>query len=397
MTDRQQRITTADVVIIGGGIVGASSAFWLARAGLKPVLIERLESLAGATTASSAHSVRAQFVEPENIAMMRESIQTYERLPEITGLPSGEADAGFVRGGYLFASTAPGSIGAIRDRVTHQRAHGLPDVEALEGDEVRHRFPWMDPAVVAASYRAGDGWLDGRKATEILVRASGATVLMETEVLEIVRDGGRVLGVRTDRGAVATGLVVLAAGPFSGLLAGEPLPLTLVRRHRLVVAPRDEIPTHAPMTVDADTGAHWRPHRGGALVAWARPDAPGPPLAPVPPDPGFPAMVLRDRDGIGRLTPFWRDLGPALTPGELSLAAGQYTITPDHKPLIGPAAATEGLWIHTGYSGHGIMGAPAGGRLLADLITGVIGPADNPFRPDRLTVEGTADNERMVL
>ncbi len=386
-------------MVIGGGIVGASSAFWLARAGLRPVLVERLETLAGATTAASAHSVRAQFVEPENIAMMRESIETYERFPEVLRMTAEEADIGFVRGGYLFASTAPGSVEIIRDRVAHQRANGLVDVEALDGNEVRYRFPWMDGAVVAASYRAGDGWLDGTRATEVLVRASGATVLLGTEVEGIVCDGGRVIGVRTDRGAIATHLVVLAAGPFTGILAGEPLPLQLVRRHRLIVAPRSEIPAGAPMTVDADTGAHWRPHRGGALVAWARPDVPGPPLAPVPPDPGFPAMVLQDRDGVGRLTPFWRELGPTLRASDLDLAAGQYTITPDHKPLIGPAQVTAGLWLHTGYSGHGIMGAPAGGRLLADLITGAVGPAENPFRPDRLTADGAdgGDNERMVL
>ncbi|MDQ3512669.1 MAG: FAD-binding oxidoreductase [Chloroflexota bacterium] len=397
MTDRQRRVTTADVVVIGGGIVGAATAFWLARAGLKPVLIERLDTLAGATTAASAHSVRAQFVEPENIAMMRESIDVYARFPEVVGMAPEDAGIGFVRGGYLFASTEPGSVEAVRRRVTHQRAHGLPDVEALDGDEVRRRFPWMDPAVVAASYRDGDGWLDGTRATEVLARASGATVLLETEVVEVVRDGGRVIGVRTDRGAVATEVVVLAAGPFTGMLAGEPLPLTLVRRHRLVVAPRPEIPAHAPMTVDADTGAHWRPHQGGALVAWARPDAPGPPLSPVPPDPGFPAMVLQDRAGVGRLSPFWRDLAPALTPRDLSLAAGQYTITPDHKPLIGPAAGTAGLWLHTGYSGHGIMGAPAGARLLADLITGAATPDQNPFRPDRPHEHGETDTERMVL
>ena len=396
-TSHAGRITT-DVVIIGAGIVGASTAFWLSRAGITPLIIERLSAPAAATTAASAHSVRAQFAEPENIQMMRESLNIYAAFAETIGVDANAGDIGFRRGGYLFASTDSNAPSLIGTRVAFQRRQGLNDVEALLPDEIQRRFPWLDPAVTAASYRAGDGWIDGVRATELFIRASGATVQYDTEVLEVKTEANRVSGVRTRHGTTPAGTVVLAAGPFTPLLTKEHLPLAMVRRHRLILDPRSEVPAGAPMTVDADTGAHWRPHRGGALLAWARPDAPAPPLWPVPPDPGFPAMVLRDRDGVGRLSPFWRDLAPRLAPAELHLTAGQYAITPDHMPIIGPAAETEGLWLHTGYSGHGIMGSPSGGRLLADLMTGQRSATNNPFRFERFAeTSEPVDDERMVL
>lgn len=388
----------ADVVVVGAGIAGASTAFWLARMGYKSLVVERLGAPAAATTSASAHSVRAQFDERENILMMRESLDIYGAFAETLGMEPDYADIGFQRGGYLFASTDPEAPALIQARVAFQQTQGLDDVEALPPDEVRRRFPWMDPAVTAASYRARDGWIDGVRATELFLEASGATVLYETETLEIVTRADRVTGVDTTQGIINTDAVVLAAGPFTTIVAKEWLPLQMVRRHRLILDRRPEVPAEAPMTVDADTGAHWRPHRGGALLAWARPEPAGPPVWPVPPDPNFPAMVLRDRDGVGRLAPFWRDLVPDITPAELYLTAAQYEITPDHLPIIGPAAETEGLWIHTGYSGHGIMGSPSGGRLLAELMTGQRCAGDNPFRLERFAESSRPlDNERMVL
>lgn len=396
--DLQVEERTAEIVVVGAGIAGASTAFWLSRAGFEPLVIERLDGPAGATTAASAHSVRAQFGEPENIRMMRESLDIYGHFAQILGISAEEGDIGFRRGGYLFASTRPEAPALIERRVAAQHAEGLDDVELLLPDDIQRRFPWMDAAITAASYRGDDGWVDGVRATELLIAASGAAVLFGTEVLEVVTASGRVTGVRTRHGTVATDTVVVAAGPFTPVLAPEPLPLALVRRHRLILDPRPEVPAEAPMTVDADTGAHWRPHAGGALLAWPRPDAAGPPLWPVAPDPGFPAMVLRDQEGVARLAPFWHDLAPRLSPRELHLTAGQYAITPDHMPIIGQAAATEGLWFHTGYSGHGIMGSPSGGRLLADLVRGQSSTESNPFRLERFA-DGLepVDLERMVL
>ncbi len=387
---------TADVVVIGGGIVGCATAFFLSQSGRSPVLLERADALATATTAASAHCIRAQFDDPENIAMMRESLDIFANFAGYLGLPPVDAEIGLTRQGYLFASTDPAQVGPFADRVARQQELGLTDVELIDGEEARRRFPFLSPEIVAATFRGGDGWLDGRRAAALFARASAAPVLLGVTVKEIERTSGRITGVLTDAGRIATETVVLATGPFAGELAGETLPISLLRRHRVIVAANPEIPIYAPLVIDADTGAHWRPHHGGALLAWGQSEAPSAPGFPVVPDRGFPDLVLRDPRGVGRLSPFWEALAATLTPDTIDLAAGHYTMTPDHKPLIGPASETAGLWLHTGYSGHGIMGSPSGARLLADLMAGRA-DSDHPFAPARFA-DGTAlAAEALVL
>lgn len=387
---------TAEVVIVGGGIVGAATAFWLSKAGLKPVIVEQAMRLASATTSASAYCIRCQFSEAENVAQMNESLEIFSSFAELTGLP--DADIELRQQGYLFASTEPEERPAFEARVARQRALGVADIECLDGDEIRHRFPWISPEVAVGAFRGGDGWINGQRATELFAEASGAPVLLSTRVTEIETKNGVVTGVATDRGRIATDKVVLAAGPFSKTISPEPLPVALWRRHRVIVSPDQRIPQHGPMTIDANTGAHWRPYQGGALIAWAQPETDSPPAWPVPPDPGFPDLVLKDERGIGRIAPFWREVAHDLANDQISLIAGQYTVTPDHKPLIGPANETVGLWLNTGYSGHGIMGSPSGSRLLAEAMCGRLWNDANPFHPGRFAAGSKPpDVEQIVL
>jgi sarcosine oxidase subunit beta len=147
------------------------------------------------------------------------------------------------------------------------------------------------------------------------------------------------------------------------------------------------------MTIDQDTGAHWRPEGPGAALAWAEPEPPSPPSYEVTPDPNFPFRVL---EGVSRLCPFWEEVAATLPRRQVFLHAGQYTLTPDHNPLIGPVPGVEGLWINSGYSGHGVMAAPAGGQLLAELMSGQRDRLDNPFAPDRAFPEHEG-GEQMVI
>lgn len=386
---------TADVVIVGGGVIGAATAFFAARRGRSVVLLERRPALGSLSTSAATGAFRLQFDNPEELALVRESVGFFAAFAERTGLTG--FDPGIRRQGYLWCARTAATAARQRAIVERQRAWGLADVELLDGAEARRRFPYLAPDVVQARWRAGDGWLDPKRLTQGFARASGATIATGVEVRAVVETGGRVTGVRTDRGDVAAGAVVVAAGPFTrGLLEplGVTLPIENVRRMRLVLPDVPEVPRWAPMTIDEETGAHWRPWRDGAHGMWTDPGVvPEPALANVPGSDDF-AFALLDParpSSLAALSPFWAAVwrrGDA----HWFVRAGQYDVTPDHRPLIGPLGP-PGLFVHAGYSGHGIMTSAGGARVLADTLDGTLAGADNPFRPDR----DFAARERDVL
>src|SRR6185436_11021270 len=167
---------SADVVIIGGGIVGCASAFFLSRSGRSPVVIERLEAIASATTSVSAHAIRCQFAEPENIAQTTESLNIFENFRDVIGDPAAQID--LTQNGYLFASTDEADIPAFRDRVARQQSLGVTDVELLSGVDIRYRYPWMSELIVVGSFRQRDGWIDSVLATNHFLEASGAPIAL---------------------------------------------------------------------------------------------------------------------------------------------------------------------------------------------------------------------------
>lgn len=386
---------TADLVVVGGGIVGAATAFYAARAGLRCVLVEARPRLCSLTTPASTGAFRAQFDNPEEMRLVRESIDVFEHFGEHTGLTGEGADIGLVRGGYLWLTTAAEGAARQRALVARQHAWGLTDVELLSGAEARRRFPYLAPEVVSARYRAGDGWLDPRRVTAGFAAASGATVCLETAATGFETAGGALTGVRTTRGTVACAGAVICCGPFSGAvaaLAGLRLDLTLRIRQRLALPDVPEVPPDAPMTIDEDTGAHWRPALRGAFLLYTRHDTPaGPPLQSVPTSSAFPFDLLDPGrpHSVARIAPFWRTVW-GRDAGLWLLSAGQYTYTADHRPLLGPSAV-PGLAINTGYSGHGVMGSAGGARLAVDAIVGRLTAAENPFRPDRPMVPRELD------
>jgi sarcosine oxidase subunit beta len=391
-------MTSYDAIIIGGGINGAASAFFLARAGLKPVIVERLPALAALTTSRSMEAVRAQFVEPENVAMMAESIAFYENFAEHTGLPG--YTIGLHQQGYLFLTTHPDGPTRFRRRVDAQHTMGLADVEFLTGDEVRRRFPYAAAAeITAGTFRRRDGWISAHEACFGFARASAAPIMLKTAVTGFRIKHGRVAGVDTDQGPFDAPIVVIATGPYSkrvASLAGVDPPLRIIRRHRVTIGEHRLIPQDAPMVIDQDTGAHWRPEKPGAALAWAQPqEPPGEPADDVRPNPMFVHEVM---EGVSRLCPFWIDVAESLKRDQVYVSAGQYTVTPDDKPIIGPHPEITGLFFNTGYSGHGIMGAPGGGRLLADLVTGHLDDAANPFSFRRLArVDADREGQKRLL
>lgn len=391
----------ADVVIVGGGIVGVSTAFFCSRAGLRTVVVEKREALGSLTTASSTECFRAQFESPENIELMLGSIKIFSHFDEVVGIR--HADISLRQQGYLYVTTDSQQAEIYREIVEAQHEAGLTDVELLSGDQARARFPYLSTQIVAARYRGGDGWLSVHEMLHGFVKGSRAQFLLQTAAIAIALDAEGVAAVETNRGTIETRTLVIAAGPFSARvarLAGVELPLTLLRRHRLAVLRCDLVPKRAPLTIDDDTGVHWRPEGAGALIAKAFDEEPQEPKEVVPIDWSFPAMVLDPQSpcNAGRVSPFWNQATSLLKKSHLDLCAGQYTYTPDHMPIIGPCSGVPGLFINTGYSGHGIMGGPEGGRRLSQLILGKTSDSDNPFSFERfLGPEAALEPKEKIL
>jgi len=387
---------TADLVIIGGGILGSATAFYATRAGLKTIVVEMRDGLATLTTAASEECFRAQFSEPENVAMMLASINVFEHFAEHIGIPG--YDISLHQQGYLFLTDRPDGPVTLRRTVERMRKAGLNDVELWTEDEVHRHYPWVSEDVTAATFRARDGWLSAHEVTYGFAKGSSATFLLRTEATGIVLDSGGVARIETNRGPISTRAVVIAAGPFSGVvakMAGVDLPLTILRRQKAIIGYDDAIPQNAPMTIDVVTGAYWRPEVGGAALGWAIDEDPSMPSENVPVDWQFAAMVLHQ---CKRVAPFWQTVINRLTRDNLFLSAGQYTITPDAKPILGPHPEIAGLYFNLGYSGHGVMGSPEGSRMVIDMLIGKEKVEDNPFRFTRFAEKAAAAAaEKLVI
>jgi sarcosine oxidase subunit beta len=372
---------TADAVVIGGGIVGAASAFWLSRTGMDTVLLEMRSDLGSLTSAQSIESFRLQFTEPAMSELVQESMRIYENFAETIGIS--DCDLSLRYTGYLFVTDEPGMVDGLRAAVATHRELGVTDSEFLTGDEIRARFPYISDRALAASFRQRDGQFSSDAATRGFARGSSARFLINTQVTGIRQDAGGVSGVETPHGVIATRLVVNAAGPFAGVVGrmlGLDLPVQPVRRQKAYVAPKPQIPKDAPLVIDVVRDSYWRPETGGAFIAWVDPDdRVREPSEHLPTDWDFPANVL---ERLIPLTPFWEEVADRLKSRDVMLSAGQYVYTPDDQPLIGAAPEVRGFYLNCGYWA-GVMLAAGAGRRLANLVTGKLAPEQNPLRPTR--------------
>src|SRR5690242_13536799 len=191
---------SADLVIIGGGIVGAATAFFAARAGLSAVILEKRPALCTLTTPVSTGAFRLQFDNPEEIALVREGIELFERFAEQTELDG--YDLSLRKQGYLFCATTEAGVQHQRHFVQALHGWGVPDVELLAGDEARYRFPYLSDHIVQARFRNGDGWLDPKRLTFGYARASSAQVCLQTPCTGFVLHGDHLTGVQTPHGTI---------------------------------------------------------------------------------------------------------------------------------------------------------------------------------------------------
>ena|SRR5579872_72025 len=353
---------TAEVVIIGGGIVGSSIAYHLIAAGCRDVLIiERESALGKGSTGKSMGGVRAQFSTPASIQMSLYSIPFYAEFEERLGFP-----CDYRPQGYLFCATNEKQMAYLRTNFGQQVKMGLKNVRLVEGQEIASMFPQLrSDDIVGGSFCSTDGFVDPYSAMNGFMMWStdhGATLWKNTSVTAISRDAKGIAFVETTRGSVATRKVVNCAGAWAAevaALAGIDLPVEPLRRMLVPSEPFDQFPHTAPMIIDMSNGFHFRPEARGFLLAWNDPEESSGYKTDF--DPGFVEKILtRAADRV----PCFADL--PVNPKRAW--AGLYEMTPDHHPILGESADVPGLFFANGFSGHGVMHAPATGKILSDLI-----------------------------
>lgn len=373
---------TADAVVIGGGIIGVATAFWLSRAGLSTIVVEMRDGLSTLTTTASIESFRAQFTEPAMASLAKESIDVWENFAQVTGLEGYEID--LHHGGYLFLTTDEAKVADVKSAVGAYHKVGVTDSEFWSGDEVIKQLPWISPDVKAGAYRAKDGWFSAHEVTQGFARAAeNARFFVRTRATGIETDAQGVSAVITDRGRISTRVVINAAGPFAVTVArwvGIDLPIYQMRRQRVFVAPHPKILQNAPLIMDVDNDSYWRPETGGALLGWHDPEEQkSDPMEEPQGDWDFPAFTL---EMVSRISPFWGDVIDDLKQDDISVYAGQYVHAPDDQPIIGPVAEVPGFHLNCAYW-PGVMLSAAAGRWICDMIRGEMDPKDNPLRLTR--------------
>lgn len=370
-----------DIVIIGAGIVGTSIACHLALLGrLDVAVIEKGPSPGLGSTAKAAGGIRAQFSSDINIELSKLSLERFERFSSEIGV-----DVPFTQAGYLWIATRPDEMKLFEANAARQRGHGL-DIEILDRGGVAAKAPYArTDDVLGGVFHARDGYASPadyvmgyhKKAKEL-----GVAFHFEHEVT-----GRRGRTILTTKGEFEAERVVLAAGAWTGRLGellGFDLPIRPVRRQCFTTEPFPELPHPIPMTVDYTSGVYLHSESGGVLAGKADPDEP----------PGFNETV--DDAFIERIAELAVARVPALERATLRTSwAGLYEVTPDHHPLIGEIG--EGCWVAAGFSGHGVMHAPATGALMAELLlTGRASIDLSSLRPARFR-EGRTNVETNVI
>jgi sarcosine oxidase subunit beta len=394
LTPAENDFGHTDAVVVGGGIVGVSTAFWLSRAGLDVVLVEMRDGLSTLTTPASAECFRAQFAEPAMAALAIPSIEMFEHFDDVIGIPG--YSISIKQQGYLFLTDDPQTVGDLEENVQQQHKLGVDDSVFIERDEILTRFPFVAPSVLAATFRQRDGWLSCHETTQGFAKGCDAAFLINTRVTGIQLDEKGVCGVETNRGLLQTRIVVNAAGPFAGdigRLVNLDLPLEPVRRQKVYIKTSVAIPQQAPFTIDVNNNSYWRPEPGGVIVGWVDSDEPvSPPSEKVHTDWEFPAIAL---EKVKRLAPFFEDVAKAVRQPDMNTSAGHYVYTPDDQPLIGPAPEVPGFYVNCGYWA-GVMLSPEAGKRIADLVTGKMDPQENPLRPTRFK-EGLGKKGKTLM
>ena len=353
-------VGTADVVVVGAGIMGVSTAYHLARRRVGRVVVVERDDVCSGSTALASGGIRHQYANRIGIELTRQSIETYERFEDEFGV-----DPRFRQHGYLILAATEDEQAQAERNVALQRSLGV-DVTWLPPGEARHRFPYLaTDDLRGATYSPRDGYADPYLVTTAMARRArelGVTIRTGCEVVGFARTAESVHGVLTHDGEIAAPVVVVAAGAWSGVvgtLAGVDIPVKPLRRSKFITAPFpfEKIPEATPFVIDPHQGISVRREGAGILLGIGRRAQAG--AFDTSLDWGL-AEPLVER-AVRRV--------PVLADAQLMRTwSGLYEMTPDQTGIVSAVTGVTGLHVIAGFSGHGFMHGPIAGQLMAELI-----------------------------
>jgi sarcosine oxidase subunit beta len=349
---------TADIVIIGGGVMGASTLYHLAARGHQNVVLLEKESFFGqGATGRCAGGVRYQFSTEINLRLSLASLPMIERFKEEIG-----QDVNYRQCGYLLVATTEKDAAAFKQNAKLQHSLGI-QTELLSGDEVRSRLPLMRFADArAGTFHQKDGLVDPNSVVMGYVNAAqklGAKAFSDAGVTGVSVREGKVRGVETTQGKIEASIVVNAAGPWMapiGEMAGVRIPIVPIRRQMFTTNAMPEIPPDFPFVIDFAQSLYFHREGEGLLVGMSNQNE----------KPGFDQNVDEDFEMVNFEAATAR-LPVLERARRASHWAGLYEVTPDAHPIFG-ATPVDGFYVVGGFSGHGFMHGPVAGKLMTELI-----------------------------
>jgi sarcosine oxidase subunit beta len=350
----------AEIVIIGGGVVGASVAYHLTQRGRRDVLIlERENSLGLGSTGKATGGVRAQFETEINIKLSLYSLDFFRDCA---------FDCGYEPRGYVFLATDERQLNFLKQSAEKQQSLGYSGVEIIDAKTIAEMIPGLNCGdILGGSFGPRDGFIDPLAVLEGFSSqavAAGAKIETKREVTAIRIAGGKVRGIETDDGLVEADNVVLCAGAWARNLAksaGINLPVEPLKRQIVMAKSERPLPENLPMVIDLSDGFHFRPAKNSLNeILFAYPDK----------DERAGFSTEFEESFVSKVYEKARHRAPFLCETEVvrdKCRAGLYENTPDHHAILG-GCEIEGLYFANGFSGHGVMHSPATGRALAEII-----------------------------
>lgn len=378
---------TTDVIIIGGGILGICTAYYLAVKGQKNIVLLEKGFLAEGSTGLSVGGFRQQFSHPANILLSQESVRIFKDFQQNFAM-----DIDFHQVGYLFLAKKKETWDDMLQGVQTQLEYNVP-VEVLTPEEIKYRWPYLNiDDIQGGTFGPEDGYADPYHVVMGYAKEAkklGVFIEEKTEVISLSMKEGKIIGVETNQGFISTNSVVNAAGPWAGevaRMAGLDLAVKPYRRQVFVITDCEFIPRPVPMIIDVENRSYFRGESADILAGMSDLEEPS----------SFNMNV--DQNFMERVVESLIHRAPDMVRARMLRGwAGLYTITPDDNAIIGRIPELDGFYCAIGFSGHGFQHGPAVGRILSEII--LDGHTDfdlSPFAHDRFEKKKKPGEKRVV-